>query len=146
MKRAQEEKEKSSEAHPLDIKYESLNCKLTKLDPKDPTYKVLDEYLKNTTVSWGGGPKIKNIFQMDRSGEDSRFSVRSVFKFLYDETFQLYYSQVLNLLFLVIVKSLVITTNWAPGLSNDRSTIKTKTQPRIRDPRLQLLLINSPIS
>ena len=79
MKKAQEEKEKGSESHPLDIKYESLNCKLKRLDPEDSTYKVLEEYLKNTSYSWGPAPKIKNIFQMDRDGEDSRFSVSLIF-------------------------------------------------------------------
>ena len=79
MKKAQEEEEKGSESHPLDIKYESLNCKLKKLEPKDSTYKVLEEYLKNTSYSWGSGPKIKNIFQMDRDGEESRFLVGLIF-------------------------------------------------------------------
>ena len=80
MKKAQEQQEVKSELHPLDIKYESLKCKLKTLKPSDANYKIIEEFFQNTKPSFTS-PKIKNIYEMHREGEDERFDAHKDLKY-----------------------------------------------------------------
>ena len=57
--------------HPLDEKYEMLDCELTKVEKSDPQYKLLEKYTKNTH----GAGKLLNIWKVDRKSEEKRFKV-----------------------------------------------------------------------
>lgn len=59
--------------HTADQDYTSLNCKLTLLDKKAETYKIIDKYLTQTKCSYHS-PKIMNVWEVDRETEGERFS------------------------------------------------------------------------
>uniref|UniRef100_A0A6A7G868 Poly [ADP-ribose] polymerase n=1 Tax=Hirondellea gigas TaxID=1518452 RepID=A0A6A7G868_9CRUS len=59
--------------HPMDEKYESLNCKLELLDSGHDEYQVITSYVKGTTTdqNW----KLLDVWCIDREGEEQRFRV-----------------------------------------------------------------------
>ena len=75
MKKTQESRK--GEKHPMDVKYETLGCKVKRVPPTDKLFKVADQYLNNTAHQWRK-PKIKNLYQIDRVGEDDRIQVVNV--------------------------------------------------------------------
>ncbi|CAL9703936.1 unnamed protein product [Knipowitschia caucasica] len=58
--------------HPADQDYASLNCNLTLMDKKSPTYKIIEKYLAKTKCSYNN-PKIVNLWECDRETEGERF-------------------------------------------------------------------------
>lgn len=68
----QAKKGKELEPNPVDENYESLNCKISTLAKNDKDFKMIDEYLANT--SRGRGLKLKNVFKLKRDGEDKIFN------------------------------------------------------------------------
>ncbi|KAL4226502.1 Poly [ADP-ribose] polymerase 3 [Mactra antiquata] len=79
----QKEKDKKIEAevgdvlpNPLDVNYDLLKCELEYVDKKSPEYKIIETYTNNTGgCSWWGTPKIKEVWKVNRYGEDTRFKV-----------------------------------------------------------------------
>lgn len=59
--------------HPADQDYSSLKCRLTLLNKKSQTYKILETYLTQTKCEYRN-PKIINIWEIDRELEGERFS------------------------------------------------------------------------
>ncbi|XP_040889847.1 protein mono-ADP-ribosyltransferase PARP3 isoform X2 [Toxotes jaculatrix] len=58
--------------HPLDQDYNSLRCKLTLMDKKTETFKIIEKYLKVTSGTYRK-PKIVNVWEVDRESEGERF-------------------------------------------------------------------------
>uniref|UniRef100_A0A3Q1IU60 Poly [ADP-ribose] polymerase n=1 Tax=Anabas testudineus TaxID=64144 RepID=A0A3Q1IU60_ANATE len=63
--------------HPLDQDYNSLKCKLTLLDRKTETFKIIEKYLTATSNSYYK-PKIVNVWEVDRETERERFGENDV--------------------------------------------------------------------
>ena len=71
--------------HPLDEKYDTMNCELRALDRSDPKFEHILTYLNNTAThksrmagcyGYGPGnkpPELLDVFEVDRKGESSRF-------------------------------------------------------------------------
>ncbi|XP_023258201.1 poly [ADP-ribose] polymerase 3 [Seriola lalandi dorsalis] len=59
--------------HPRDQDYNSLMCKLTLMDKKAETFKIIEQYLKATSGDYCK-PKIINVWEVDRETEGERFS------------------------------------------------------------------------
>ncbi|RVE73390.1 hypothetical protein OJAV_G00049050 [Oryzias javanicus] len=59
--------------HQLDQDYMSLNCKLSLLDKKSETYKIIETYLKATSDKYYA-PTIVNVWEVDREMEAERFA------------------------------------------------------------------------
>ncbi|KAK2862166.1 hypothetical protein Q5P01_001699 [Channa striata] len=59
--------------HPLDQDYNSLKCRLTLMDQKNETFKVIEKYLKVTSGGFHT-PKIINVWEVDREKEGERFN------------------------------------------------------------------------
>ena len=70
--KVQEKKNKDLEPNPVDENYEALNCKVEPLEAKDKSYKMLEEYMKNT--SDGRNLKVMDIFKIEREGEAKIFN------------------------------------------------------------------------
>lgn len=54
--------------HPIDVKYELLQCDLTYLNPKEKEFAIIDKYVKNT-----GYVKVLHVWRVDRPQERDRF-------------------------------------------------------------------------
>jgi poly [ADP-ribose] polymerase len=71
---AMKEKEESVSIHPSDQNYQRLKCELTPLKKTNPTYKMIETYLKNTK-----GPthhqniKLHNVFEIKRESEAEQY-------------------------------------------------------------------------
>ncbi|XP_067361545.1 protein mono-ADP-ribosyltransferase PARP3 isoform X2 [Channa argus] len=59
--------------HPLDQDYNSLKCRLTLMDPKTETFKVIEQYLKATSGCYHC-PTIVNVWEVDREKEGEWFN------------------------------------------------------------------------
>ncbi|XP_029948425.1 protein mono-ADP-ribosyltransferase PARP3 [Salarias fasciatus] len=59
--------------HQIDQDYNSLKCKLSLLDKKQQTFKIIEKYLNATAGSYRK-PKILNVWEVDRETEGERFS------------------------------------------------------------------------
>lgn len=62
--------------NPMDVEYSLLNCELELLDKKSKEFQVLDQYTKNTAGTggwWRQATKIKEVWKVNRIGEDKRF-------------------------------------------------------------------------
>ncbi|XP_029007292.1 protein mono-ADP-ribosyltransferase PARP3 [Betta splendens] len=58
--------------HRLDQDYNSLKCKLTLMDKKSKTFKIIEKYLKMTSNEYSK-PQIINVWEVDRESEAARF-------------------------------------------------------------------------
>ncbi|KAM4740490.1 protein mono-ADP-ribosyltransferase PARP3 isoform 1-T2 [Anableps anableps] len=59
--------------HPIDQDYMSLKCKLSLMAKNSEMYKIIEKYMKMTTVGHRK-PKILNVWEVDREKEAERFS------------------------------------------------------------------------
>ncbi|XP_065900945.1 protein mono-ADP-ribosyltransferase PARP3-like [Dysidea avara] len=59
--------------HPLDNHYQMLQTKLAHIKPSESTHKIIDNYVKATESTWRKTQLI-DVWEVDRSGEDKRFS------------------------------------------------------------------------
>ena len=59
--------------HPLDDKYDTLNCDLKPLSKSSKEYSVIEQYVEATKGSYARG-KIQQVFTVDRHNEDARFA------------------------------------------------------------------------
>uniref|UniRef100_A0A0B7A0B7 Poly [ADP-ribose] polymerase n=1 Tax=Arion vulgaris TaxID=1028688 RepID=A0A0B7A0B7_9EUPU len=59
--------------HSLDINYGLLNCKMKLLDKKSSEYKIIEQYFLATEGTSYRKQKLRDVWEMDRSGENSRF-------------------------------------------------------------------------
>uniref|UniRef100_A0A915CY84 Poly [ADP-ribose] polymerase n=1 Tax=Ditylenchus dipsaci TaxID=166011 RepID=A0A915CY84_9BILA len=66
---------KKTEKHVFDIRYEQLNCKITPVELSDPIYEIIIDYLKNSFSKshYGDTLFITNLFEVDRQAERERF-------------------------------------------------------------------------
>ncbi|NXE78031.1 PARP3 polymerase, partial [Cochlearius cochlearius] len=68
------EEEEKEVIHPLDQDYTLLCCQLSLLDPASREYQLIQNYVTQT----GRNFHILNIWQVDRDGEDKRFSAHDL--------------------------------------------------------------------
>jgi len=59
--------------NPLDVNYGLLNCSLSHVDKKSKEYKIIEKYTDTTAGNWRK-PKIREVWKVDRHGEDARFA------------------------------------------------------------------------
>lgn len=65
------DKSKTSEA---DLKYKKLNCGLEVVDPKSKEFKLVEQFMQTTdSTSYGKALELKDLFRVDRKGEDKKF-------------------------------------------------------------------------
>ncbi|BFZ09137.1 hypothetical protein BsWGS_12176 [Bradybaena similaris] len=73
--KATADSEKDTVPHSLDVNYGLLNCNMKLLDKTSIEYNVLEKYFLATEGHSYRKQTLKNIWEIDRSGEDKRFSV-----------------------------------------------------------------------
>ncbi|XP_065660211.1 protein mono-ADP-ribosyltransferase PARP3 isoform X2 [Hydra vulgaris] len=72
-------KEEVEDDHPLDINYGLLKCDLKHIDCKSDTFKIINNYIEQTKSNYGN-IKLLDVWEVDRMGEDERFSAHNDIK------------------------------------------------------------------
>ena len=73
---AAKKSDKKFKPNPTDTNYESLNCDIEPLDPACSEYKMLEQYLKNT--SDGQKLKLLELYKVSRHGEAKNFNPKKL--------------------------------------------------------------------